>query len=110
MKIKEILEYGKNNLIEKQEAYRLSKILLKHLLNVNNTYILINDDKELEKYKTNLDVGMPGKAIKIPITLMYNIEDMLNGSSLSSHTPIRVITDNIAIPTNESAIGCLYPK
>ena len=35
--------------------------------------------------------------------------EMLNGKYLSNHTPIRVIRDNIPIPTNESVIGCLYP-
>ncbi len=67
MKIKEILEYGKNNLIEKEEGYRLSKRLLKHLLNVTDSYILINADKELEEYVVNkfkeeielLRVGIP---------------------------------------------------
>jgi len=48
MKIKEVLEYGKNNLIEKEEGLRLSKMLLKHLLNVNDSYLIINSDKELE--------------------------------------------------------------
>lgn len=48
MKIKEVLEYGKNNLIEKEEGLRLSKILLKHLLNANDSYLIINSDKELE--------------------------------------------------------------
>jgi len=53
MKIKEILEYGRNNLIKKEEGYRLSKILLKHLLNVNDSYILINADKELNETVVN---------------------------------------------------------
>lgn len=47
MKIKEILEYGRNNLIQKKEPLRLSKMVLKHLLNVNDTYLLINSDEEL---------------------------------------------------------------
>jgi len=67
MKIKEILEYGKNNLIGKEEGYRLSKMLLKHLLKVNDSYILINSDEELkveveEKFKQGIDSlnkGMP---------------------------------------------------
>ena len=50
MKIKEILEYGKNNLIEKENRLRLSKMLLKHLLNVNDSYLIINSDKEVELY------------------------------------------------------------
>lgn len=47
MKIREILEYGRNNLIQKKEPLRLSKMVLKHLLNVNDTYLLINSDEEL---------------------------------------------------------------
>ena len=48
MKIKEILEYGKNNLIQKEEPLRLSKMLLKHLLNVSESYLIINSDEELD--------------------------------------------------------------
>lgn len=67
MKIKEVLEYGKNNLIEKEEGLRLSKMLLKHLLNVSDTYLIINSDKELEvfvedKFKKGIELlknGMP---------------------------------------------------
>ena len=67
MKIKEILEYGKNNLIEKEEGFRLSKMLLKHLLNVNASYLIINSNKELEesiedKFKEGIEIlkeGMP---------------------------------------------------
>ena len=60
MKIKEILEYGKNNLIRKEEALRLSKMLLKHLLNVSDSYILIHSDEEVEndifeEFKNNID-------------------------------------------------------
>ena len=61
MKIKEVLEYGKNNLIEKEEGLRLSKMLLKHLLNVNDSYIIINSDKELElsvEEKFNEGIGL----------------------------------------------------
>lgn len=48
MKIKEILEYGRNNLIQKEEPLRLSKMLLKHLINVNDSYLIINSDEELD--------------------------------------------------------------
>lgn len=48
MKIKEILEYGRNNLIQKEEPLRLSKILLKHLLNASESYLIINSDEELD--------------------------------------------------------------
>lgn len=65
MKIKEILEYGKNNLIEKEEGLRLSKMLLKHLLNVNGSYLIINSDKELEvsveeKFKEGIELLKKG--------------------------------------------------
>lgn len=50
MKIKEVLEYGKNNLIEKEDGLRLSKMLLKHFLDVNDSYLIINSDKEIELY------------------------------------------------------------
>ena len=67
MKIKEILEYGKNNLIQKENGYRLSKILLKHLLNVTDSYILIHSDedvgldieKEFKRKIEMLNTGMP---------------------------------------------------
>lgn len=67
MKIKEILEYGKNNLIGKEEALRLSKMLLKHILNVTDSYILIHVDENLskevvEKFKEgieSLNLGIP---------------------------------------------------
>ena len=67
MKIKEVLEYGKNNLIEKKEGLRLPKILLKYLLNANDSYLIINSDKELEvsieeKFKEGIEFlksGMP---------------------------------------------------
>lgn len=49
MKIRELLEYGRNNLIECDEPYRLSKILLKHLLKVNDSYLVIHQDMKVEK-------------------------------------------------------------
>lgn len=67
MKIREILEYGRNNLIEKEEPYMLSKLLLKHLLKVNDTYLIINSDTQLsleveESFKEDIEhlkEGMP---------------------------------------------------
>lgn len=72
MKIKEVLEYGRNNLIEKEEPLRLSKILLKHLLKVNDSYLLINNEEELdleveEKFKEAI------KLLKTGIPLQYII-------------------------------------
>lgn len=48
MKIEEILEYGRNNLIQKEGPLRLSKMLLKHLLNVSDSYLIINSEEELD--------------------------------------------------------------
>ena len=49
MKIKEMLEYGRDNLINKEDAIRLSKLLLCYLLKVDSQYLLINNDKEIRK-------------------------------------------------------------
>lgn len=67
MKIKELLEYGKNNLIKKEDAIMLSKMLLKYLLEVDNTYLVINRDEEISKVKEiefkdqikKLNLGVP---------------------------------------------------
>jgi len=64
MKIKEILEYGKNNLI-REDGLRLSKMLLKHLLNVTDSYVLIHSDEELgieveEKFKEDIELLKSG--------------------------------------------------
>ena len=67
MKIKELLEYGRKNLIEKQEPNRLSKILLKYLLNVDDSYLVINNEENIpkgiedrfKKYVVKLNSGKP---------------------------------------------------
>ena len=67
MKIKEILEYGKNNLIKKEDGYRLSKIILKHLLKENDSYLIVNREEEIsmgveEKFLKSIELlnsGMP---------------------------------------------------
>lgn len=69
MKVKELLEYGKNNLIEKEEPYRLSKILLKHLLKVEDSYLIINNEKDVEAeiceiFKKDITVLKQGKPIQ----------------------------------------------
>jgi len=77
MKIKEILEYGKNNLI-KEEPLRLSKMLLKHLLNVTDSCILINNEEEIseeieKKFKRNIEVLNTG----IPIQYVTNKQEFM---------------------------------
>lgn len=69
MKIKELLEYGKNNLIEKEEPYKLSKMLLKSILHIDTTYLLINSEKEItkeieNKYKKGIEDLKSGKPLQ----------------------------------------------
>jgi len=77
MKIKEILEYGKNNLI-REDGYKLSKMLLKHLLNVNDSYLLINSEEELnasvqEKFKEGIELLKAG----MPLQYVTNIQEFM---------------------------------
>ena len=78
MKIKEVLEYGKNNLIEKEEGLRISKMLLKHLINVSDSYLIINSDKELElsyeeKFKEGIELLKKGK----PLQYITNYQEFM---------------------------------
>ena len=49
MKIKELLEDGRKNLIEYDEPYRLSKILIKYLLKIDDNYLVIHQDDDVEQ-------------------------------------------------------------
>ena len=78
MKIKEILEYGKNNLIQKEEPLRLSKMLLKHLLNVTDSHILIHSDEEMRedivnKFKRNIELLNSG----VPLQYITNKQEFM---------------------------------
>lgn len=69
MKIKEILEYGRNNLIQKEEPLRLSKMLLKHLINVSDSYLIINSEEELnkeveDKFKESIELLKQGTPLQ----------------------------------------------
>lgn len=46
MKIKELRKYGNINLIN-EDAYRISKLLLMSILNVNENYLIINSENEV---------------------------------------------------------------
>ena len=46
MKIKELRKYGNINLIN-EDAYKISKLLLMSILNVNDTYLIINDENDV---------------------------------------------------------------
>ena len=67
MKIKEMIEYGKKNLIKKEDAYILSRMLAKHFLRVDDTYLIINGEEEVKPFIFDffqsaiqlLDNGMP---------------------------------------------------
>lgn len=77
MKIKEILEYGKNNLIKK-DGYMLSKMLLKYLLNVDNSYLIINNAEQLnheveESFKEGIKLLNEG----IPLQYITNNQEFM---------------------------------
>ena len=74
MKIKDLIEYGRNNLSQKEEPYKLSKMILKHLLKVDDSYLVINQNLEINK-----------ETIK---EYYKEIEILNNG------TPIQYITNN----------------
>ena len=97
MKIKEVLEYGKNNLIEKEEGLRLSKILLKHLLNANDSYLIINSDKEIdssveEKFVEGIQLLKNG----IPIQYITNTQEFMG---LSFY-----VDSNVLIPQPDTEV------
>ena len=97
MKIKEVLEYGKNNLIEKEEGLRLSKMLLKYLLNVNDSYLIINSDKELElfveeKFKESIELLKKG----IPLQYITNTQEFMGLSFF--------VDSNVLIPQPDTEI------
>ena len=69
MRIKELLEYGRNNLINKDAPFMVSKIVLKHLLNVDDTYILIHNKDEVEEmicvqFKKNIELLNEGTPVQ----------------------------------------------
>lgn len=77
MKIKEILEYGRNNLI-KEDGYKLSKILLKHILSVNDSYLIINSEQQLnfkieKKFKQSIELLNKG----IPLQYITNKQEFM---------------------------------
>lgn len=97
MKIKEIIEFGKNNLIEKEEGLRLSKMLLKYLLNVNDSYLIINSDKELElsveeKFKQGIELLKNG----MPLQYITNYQEFMG---LSFY-----VDSNVLIPQPDTEI------
>ena len=78
MKIKEILEYGRNNLIEKEEPLRLSKMLLKHLLKVNDTYLIINSDTQLSlEIEESFKEGIESLKEGIPLQYIINKQEFM---------------------------------
>ena len=97
MKIEELLEYGKNNLIEKEEPIMLSKILLKHLLNVDNSYLLINKDKEIEeKITKKFKAGILSLKQGMPIQYITNTQEFMG---LNFY-----VDENVLIPQPDTEI------
>ena len=78
MKIRELLEYGRCNLIDKEEPNRLSKIILKSLLKVDDIFLLINSEEYVaediqKQFKYNIELLNLGKPIQY---IMHNQEFM----------------------------------
>ena len=78
MKIRELLEYGRCNLIDKEEPNRLSKMILKSLLKVDDIFLLINSEEEVtediqKQFKDNIELLNLGKPIQY---IMHNQEFM----------------------------------
>ena len=78
MRIKELLENKRNNLINKNKPFMISKIVLKHLLNVDDTYILIHDEDKAEEkiciqFKKNIELLNEG----IPLQYITNKQEFM---------------------------------
>lgn len=97
MKIREILEYGKNNLIEKEDGYRLSKMLLKHLLKVNDSYLLINHDEDINvKVEENFVQSIKFLKEGMPIQYITNHQEFMG---LDFY-----VNENVLIPQPDTEI------
>ena len=109
MKIKEILEYGKNNLIEKEEPLRLSKMLLKHLLNVQDSYILININEDLKletekKFKEGIEllkIGTPFQYITNKQEFM-GLEFYVDSNVLIPQPDTEILVEEVINSTKEN--------
>lgn len=80
MKIKDLIEYGKNNLIKEDvnESYRLSRRLLSFILNVDDIYLVINSYTDVErsielKYKEKIELLKSG----VPIQYITNKQEFM---------------------------------
>ena len=97
MKVKELLEYGRNNLIEKDEPNRLSKILLRYLLKVDDSYLVINSEEDISKeieaqFKDYIEELNSGK----PIQYIINNQEFMK---LNFY-----VDENVLIPQPDTEI------
>ena len=80
MKVKELINYGREVLIENNiEDYSIiSKMLAKHILNMTNVEIIINEEKEIsEEEKNRYDFALTEIVKGIPVQyITYNQEFM----------------------------------
>ena len=99
MKIKELINYGKNKLIENkiEDENIKTKVLLKYILNVDDSYLIIhndeNQDKEIEtKFITCINELIQGK----PLQYITHNQEFMN---LNFY-----VDENVLIPQPDTEI------
>ena len=97
MKIKELLEYGRNNLIDKEEPNRLSKMLLKSLLKVDDSYLVIHSEDDVteefqKQFKADIELLNLGK----PIQYITNSQEFMRMNFY--------VDENVLIPQPDTEV------
>lgn len=101
MKIKELRKYGNINLIN-EDAYKISKLLLMSILNVNETYLIINDEndvpieKEQEFIKAveKINIGYPVQYITNS-QQFYGLDFYVDENVLIPQPDTEVLVENV---------------
>ena len=101
MKIKELRKYGSINLIN-EDACKISKLLLMSILNVNETYLIINDEndvpieKEQEFIKAveKINIGYPVQYITNS-QQFYGLDFYVDENVLIPQPDTEVLVENV---------------